>query len=277
MTAPDELTELASIDGHISLQQTACIPVTDDGLLRGDGAFEFVRCYLGRPFKLQEHLDRMERSCALLRLPFPHVQIREEIAALLQALGAKNRDLRIVLTRGGRRILLLYRFPPWEHAQLALIRDEPRLVIGGAKTLSYAGNMLAKRMATDRGFTDALLVRPNGHIMEAQQAAFFWADAAGNLCTPPLSEGILDSITRRVIMTRLSVEERPCHERDAFAASEAFLAGTSREVHPIARIEDRYFADVPGPLTRRAIDAYRAEVASELGLQRRQIDAAAAE
>ena len=130
----------------------ATIPLYDDGLLRGDGAFEYLRCYAGRPFTLVEHLDRMARTCATLRLQYPRELLEEEIAALLAWAGPVFTDLRIVLTRGGRRIVFLEPYLDWPPARLAFVSDAPRLVLAGAKSLSYAGNMVAKRVAEERGF-----------------------------------------------------------------------------------------------------------------------------
>lgn len=110
-----------------------------------------------------------------------------------------------------------------------------RLAAGGAagaKSLAYAGNILAWRIAEERGFREALLTTPDGRVLEVQQAALFWVTPQGDLCTPPLSEGILDSITRRVVMKHLDVGERVCHTGDALAAKEAFLAGSAREDTP---------------------------------------------
>jgi len=255
----------ASVDGVLCDARTATIPLYDDGLLRGDGAFEFIRCYAGRAFTLREHLDRMERTCASIRLPFPREQFEAEIAALLAWAGPVFMDLRLVLTRGGRRLAIL---EPWlskPAARLALITDTPRLLLAGTKSLSYAGNMLAKRMAEERGFEEALLVRPDDRIMEVQQAAFFWVTPEGDICTPPVDEGILDSITHQVVMRGLGVKERVCTTADALGAAEAFLAGSAREIHPVAQIEDRVF-DQPGPVTRQAREAYRREVEADLGL-----------
>jgi len=275
MTTPSGGDQLASIDGRICRAAEVSIPVLDDGLLRGDGVFEFVRCYLGRPFALRDHLDRMERSCALVRLDCPRRRLEDEVAALMDELGPLNRDLRLVLTRGGRRILLLQRYMDFGRAaRLALVTDRPRMILGGAKTLSYAGNMLAKRIAEERGLEEALLTRPDGRVMEVQQAAFFWADATGTLCTPPLSEGILDSITRRIVLARLPAEERLCTAADALAAGEAFLASTTREVQPVGVIEGRTFDLVPGPLTQSARAAYWDEIEEQLGVTAAQIAAA---
>ena len=256
----------ASIDGVLCDARTATIPMYDDGLLRGDGAFEFVRCYAGRPFTLVEHLDRLGRTCATLRLPYPREVLEKEIAALLAWAGPIFTDLRIVLTRGGRRIVFLEPYLDWPPTRLAFVTDAPRLVLAGAKSLSYAGNMLAMRTAAERGFVEALLTTPDGRVMEVQQAAFFWVTPQGDLCTPPLGEGILDSITRRIVMAHLAVSERVCRVADALAAREAFLAGTAREIQAVAIIEGRVFDDPPGPVTKRAQAAYRGEVERELGM-----------
>ena len=135
----------ASIDGVLCDAREATVPVYDDGLLRGDGAFEYVRCYAGRPFTLAEHLDRLERTCATLRLPCPRRGLEADVERLFAWAGPISTDLRIVLTRGGRRIVFLEPVMEWPPARLAFVTDAPRLVLSGAKSLSYAGNMLAMR------------------------------------------------------------------------------------------------------------------------------------
>src|SRR6187397_1380952 len=103
--------ELASVDGQISDTSEARIPAADDGLLRGDGVFEVVRLYEGRPFALGEHLDRLERSAAAIELAVERELVERELEALLAEFGEGNAQLRIVLTRGGRRILLTETLP----------------------------------------------------------------------------------------------------------------------------------------------------------------------
>ena len=102
--------ELACLDGSTAPAVKTTIPVTDEGFLRGDGAFEVVRVYDGQPFALEEHFDRMERSAANLRLPgpFPREAYKRDIPALLEARGGADFDgcLRLVLTREGRRMAI---------------------------------------------------------------------------------------------------------------------------------------------------------------------------
>ncbi len=260
----------AIVDGRLTTVGAATIPAADDGLLRGDGAFEVLRAYAGRPFALDEHLARLERTCATIRMRCDRVALEHDVAALVAARGDATFDVRIVLTRGGRRLVLAEPVPdPPAAVRLALVVDTARLVLGGAKTLSYAGNMLARRLAQERGFDEALLVTPEGRVLELQTASFFWIAAGGMLCTPPLSGEILDSITRRVLVRDLPVEERVCTRADLLTCREAFAASAAREVQPVGAIEERLFPDAPGPVTRAAQDAFWAAVEAETGFARR--------
>lgn len=262
----------ACVNGRLCDVAGATIPATDQGLLRGDGCFEFVRVFLGKPFLLFEHLERLERSCGVLHLSNPRKELDAEIAAVVDAMAAgdppgASYDLRILVTRSGSRLVLseplLASLGP---AALGLVTDAARPLLIGAKTLSYAANMLAARLARERGFDEALLVTPAGHILEVQTSAFFWVAHDGALCTPPLSEGILDSITRRLLMRHLRVEERVCAVEDALAAGEAFISGTGWEVRPVMRIEDRELGAVPGVATREALKVIWHEVETHTGL-----------
>ncbi len=268
---------LASVNGVITLSQDARVPAADDGLLRGDGAFEVVRCYLGHPFKWRRHLARLDHSCRALRLPYSRRSLERECRRLLETDAGASRDLRIVLTRGGTRLLLLERVRPLRPIRLGLVHDEPRLILDGVKSLSYAGNMLAMRLAAERGFDEALIVSSLNHVIEAQTAAFFWVTPEGTLCTPPLVEGILNSISRRIVLDRVPTVEQVCRLNDAMAATEAFLAGSGREVQPVAAIEERRFGGVPGPVTEGALDEFWREVEKDTGVSREAHEAFLAE
>jgi branched-chain amino acid aminotransferase len=261
--------ELASIDGRLVPALEAVVPATDEGFIRGDGAFEVIRVYGGRPFALVEHLDRLERSAGGLRLEggTPRAELEREIPELLDARGDEAFDgcLRVVLTRGGRRVLLTEPVPETPaRASLGLVTYAPTRVLDGIKSLSYGANMLASRLARERGFDEALLVTPHGRVLEAPTASIFWADAEQRLFTPPLGEHILASITRDRVMALVAAEERSTTPDDLAGATEAFLASTTREVQPVARVEDRELP-VEGERTREAADALRAHIESSLG------------
>ena len=193
--------ELACLDGAIAPAADTVISVLDDGFIRGDGVFEVIRVYDGRPFALADHLDRLERSAANLLLGdgIPREELEDESRAVLSARGGTAFDgcLRLVLTRGGRRLLLTEPLPPSpERPRLGFVTYAPTRVLDGIKSLSYAANMLASRQARARGFDEALMVTPHGRVLEAPTASIFWVDDDGTLCTPPLDDHILASITR---------------------------------------------------------------------------------
>ena len=104
---------LASLDGAVMLASEATIPATDEGLIRGDGVFEVIRLYDGRPFALDRHLARLERSATNLRLPLDLEAVRADTWRLLAqaGVGPDHELLRIMVTRGGRRLLLTEPMP----------------------------------------------------------------------------------------------------------------------------------------------------------------------
>ena len=146
---------------------------------------------------------------------------------------------------------------------MATVTYVPTRVLNGLKTLSYAANMLAGRLAKEQGADEALLVTPHGRVLEGPTWTFFWV-RGGRLHTPPLSDGILDSITRARLLEELDVTEAPCTLDDVRAAEEAFIASSVREVMPIAAVDDIALPQAPGPVTAAAHEAFRRRVAREL-------------
>jgi branched-chain amino acid aminotransferase len=257
--------ELASVDGRISPTPKATIALPDDGVYRGDGVFEVLRLYGGRPFALREHLDRLERSAAAVDLPVERALVEAELDALLVGFGTDDAQLRIVLTRGGRRILATERLPERGAAvRLATVTYAPSVILTGVKSLSYAANMQATRIAERRGAEEAVLVRPDGVVLEAPTSSIFWSSAEGVLRTPSRGVGILESITRAQIVSSLRVEEGEFQAEDMLAAPEAFLASTTREIQPVAAIDGRELV-APGPRTLEAEAAFRRSVEQALG------------
>ena len=260
--------ELGSLDGEIRPAADTFVPATDEGFLRGDGAFEVIRVYSGKPFALAGHLDRLERSAAGLRLEgVPRTELEAEVPELVRERGGEAFDglVRIVLTRGGRRLVLTEPLPPApERLRVGFVTFAPTHILDGIKSLSYAANMLATRLARERGFDEALLVTPHGRVLEAPTSSLFWVDERGELSTPPLDDHILASITRERVMRLVEVSERPVTREELLAAREAFIASTTREVQPVAAIEEREFAEV-GERTRQAAAELRDHIAAELG------------
>jgi branched-chain amino acid aminotransferase len=257
---------LASVDGVIGPAEQARIPVTDEGLTRGDGAFEVIRLYQGRPFALEDHLARLHRTCAGLRLPIDHDAVVSEVQALLQAAGPSDALLRLVLTRGGHRIGTIEALPEAKPtARVGTVTYAPNRVLDGLKTLSYAGNMLAGRLAREQGFEEALLVTPHGRVLEGPTWSFFWV-TGDRVLTPPLEDRILDSITRRYVIEVCDAEEAICTLDDVRAADEAFIASTLREIQPIAVVDDIELPSAPGPITEDARERLARRIEAQLAV-----------
>jgi branched-chain amino acid aminotransferase len=255
---------LAILDGVVMDAAQAAIPVTDEGLLRGDGVFEVVHLYEGHPFALDEHLDRLGRSAAAIRLPIDLDAVRSDVAAILAEAEPADGALRLLVTRGGRRIALvepLKKLP--DTISLATITYAPTRVLDGVKSLSYAANMLASRLAREAGADEALLVTPHGRVLEGPTTSFVYV-LGGRLCTPPLSDRILDSITRRVLFAVTDVEERVTTLDDLRAIDEAFLASSIREVHPVHAIDGAPIEGAPGPFTADVAERVREHIAGAL-------------
>ena len=199
--------ELASVDGEIAPTAQTAIPVCDDGLYRGDGVFEVIRLYSGCPFALAEHLDRLERSAAAIELPVDREAIDGEVAVLLEGRRGRRAAADTAHSRGAadpadrgapaaghnresRDGHLRPDCDP-DGRQVALLRSQ------------HAGDADRCRARAD----EAVLVRPDGIVLEAPTSSIFWVSAEGPLRTPALSTGILESITRSKVIRELHVEE----------------------------------------------------------------------
>jgi branched-chain amino acid aminotransferase len=244
----------------------AMIPVTDDGLIRGDGAFEVIRVYDGVPYGMDEHLARLDRSGRNLRLAVDAEAVRAEANRLLAHAGAgpDHQCLRVMITRGGRRIMLTEPLPESpDTARLMTVTYAPTRILDGIKSLSYAANMLASRLAREQGFDEALLVTPHGRVLEAPTSSIFWVSGE-QILTPPLEDHILASITRALVIEVAGATEQACTLEDLTGADEVFLASTTREVQPVAAVDDHAFSG-PRPVTERTAAAAVARIRAELG------------
>lgn len=262
------MDELASVDGELQRAVDAVIPVIDDGFLRGDGIFEVLRVYDGQPYALQQHLERLAASARNLHLSLPLAvdALEAQIERLLDARGGSDFDgcLRIVVTRGAHVVLLTEPTPQSPAlARVCFVTYAPTRVLDGIKSLSYAANMLAGRIAHERGFDEALLTTPHGRVLEAPTSSVFYVDGDGELCTPPLDDHILASITRQHVIDLTGAIERPLTTDGLLAAGEAFLASTTREVQPIVAVEERELA-APGERTRKAAELLRDHIRAAL-------------
>lgn len=270
------------IDGVEVPEAEAGVSIFDWGLQRGFGCFEVIRAYDGRPFRLGAHLARLARSAASLGLPVPpRASLEEWVRAVSRAGG--DCQVRVLLTGGGRdplvpvpgRTVVLWEPIPDMRSPLRLLPIEApwhpatdRSPFYAVKWLSYAPNMASTDIARREGYDEALLLSPDGLVLEGPTFSVAWV-AGGRLETPALSLGILPSITRAVVLAEaagrvgLEVAEGIFPLARLLEADEGLALSTVKEVVPIGAVGER---SLPiGEAGRRLGEAFRDIVAAEIG------------
>jgi len=275
---------LVTLDGEVLDPASARISVFDHGFLFGDSVYEVVRTRGGRPFLLEEHLARLGRSAALLYmdLPFAEGELRRNVVEAIAAAGNEESYVRLIVTRGvgelelhpgtcERPTLLLIvkpLVPPpqsfYERGiRLAIVgrrRMDPLSLSPTAKTGNYLNNVLAIIEARRRGADDAVMLNAEDHLTEGTTAnVFFVRD--GTVHTPALDSGILEGITRGLVIRMLGEENLPFEvglygADDLRSADEAFLTSTTRDVMPIHDVDGTPLGEAPGPISRRLADRF---------------------
>ena len=226
------------------------LPVTDSAVLRGDGVFEALRTKDGRPFALEEHLDRLERSATAMELPLAD---RDDLRRWVSEAAEPTGDalVRILMTRGddpaapGRTVVLSQPLPVVPDPFTVLPHSAPWHPAGrpwelaGVKTLSYAPNLAATRVAVQAGFGDALLISDDGTVLEGPTFCIGWL-IDGCFETPSLDLGILASITRAQaieLVEGLGVEviEGRFRIGRLGSATDVIAMSTVKQVTPVVR------------------------------------------
>ena len=240
------------LDGELTRLGEATIPAGDEGLIRGDGAFDAFPVRDGRPFARSAHLDRLERSCRALLLDCPRDLIEADIELLLGEAGPGYLVVRTILTRGGRRLSILE-----SHGDPDALSRPARML---PTTYEPSSCSTASRRCPTAPTCSPRVRRPppattrrcgatDGTVLEGPTCSVFWK-RDGGLRTPSLDLGILASITRRVVLESVTVEEGSFPLDDLLAADEAFLVSTARIAQPVAAIGERSLPVAPGPETR---------------------------
>ena len=233
----------------------------DDGLVRGDGIFEGLRMYGRRPRALEAHLERLARSGDGSGIPVDLELLRAEMAVFCEATVAPDCAVRLIITRGGQRIWREEPLPA-RRASVDLMpvahRVTPLLV--GVKTLSYAANMRAQRIAKDAGMDDALLYRADDRaVLEGPIWSLAWLEG-DTLVFPPLDVGVLDSITRRVVIDAVPTFEREMAVDGLAGADGAFVISSVQEIVPVRTILGIAEFDPAAARTTAVVNAVRAHI-----------------
>jgi branched-subunit amino acid aminotransferase/4-amino-4-deoxychorismate lyase len=230
------------------------IHVNDEAFMRGRGAFESLRVYGGEPFRLAEHLDRLDASCARLAVELPPRNTVEELVQLvLDAADETEAVLRVYATPGHGdgpvALAVVAELPPDLEALRATgiraitVEFRPADLIGGVKSTSYALNMMAVDEARARGAEDAVFVAGDGTVLEATTSNV-WSRRGRTLFTPAVDGRILAGVTRDVLLELGSaagyeVVEGAFTVSELAAADEAFASSSIREVMPIVALDGR--------------------------------------
>lgn len=276
----------ASVNGEIAPAGEAKISVLDNGFTFGDGVYETLRTYGGRPFHLDRHLARLRASAAMLAIDIPRddAALAADLDRLLERAANAESYIRVIVSRGvgeisyrfdrihGPTIVMAARaYEPFPDAQYrdgvpviisSVRRNSPRALDPAMKCCNLINNILAVREAQAKKAAEPLMLNERGDVAEGASANVFIV-AKGALVTPPLNDGILPGVTRELVLERaaeLGIEARQQSIRvpDLLAAEEAFITSTLKEVMPIASVDGRSIGNgKPGPVTRKLIEAYR--------------------
>jgi branched-chain amino acid aminotransferase len=252
------------------------ISLNDGAPARGQGAFETIAAYFGRPFLVSAHLERLRRAAKVLELPFPDEdEIGIAIAALVQANQlaslAKSR-IRLTLTSPADGSLSWFieagaaRASPTRARVVTIphVRNE-RSAVAGLKTINYGENVVAMRLAREAGADEALFGNTRDELCEGTWSnVFLYRDGA--FLTPPLSSGCLPGVTRALVLELgrslgLEMHEVDLPLTDLAGVESAFLTSSLRELQTISHLDGRALSE-PAALSPLR-EAFAAFVARE--------------
>ncbi|MBL8307670.1 MAG: D-amino acid aminotransferase [Rubrivivax sp.] len=280
---------LVFLNGEVLPISRAKVSVLDRGFIFGDGVYDVVPVYGKRLFRFDEHIARLNRSLAKLRIASPATRdewlarCRQLVAATAEATGAEDQVVYIQVTRGVAprdhvmpssitpTVFMMANpmkpaTPEQRHAGVACTTARDfRWERGDIKSTSLLGNVLARQMSADHGAMETIMFR-DGYLTEAA-ASNVWIVHEGALLGPPKSEHVLEGI--RVELLRELCEEvgiaynlRPIPEADVLAADEVLLSSATKEILPVTKIDGEpvghgALRGKPGPVYARLHEAYQ--------------------
>ncbi len=288
------------LNGEFVPAENARVSIYDHGFLYGDGAFEGIRAYDGRAFKLAEHVGRLYNSLKALwiDLPYGREQFIANIEKLLEMNQVTDGYIRVTVSRGvslgldpknittqptvvvSTDRLALYPRSAYETGldvvTVATRVANPQVMEPRIKSLGkYLCNIQAKIEANQVGAGEGLMLTEDGYVAECTGDNVFFV-TNGAVTTPPSFLGILEGITRQVVIdllrqTGVQVQEKVFTRFDLYTCDEAFLTGTAAEVIPMVKLDDRPIGDgKPGPISNKLIEQFRKYVASQSSADTRE-------
>lgn len=280
-----------NVDGQLGTEEDKLLSPLDQGFLFGASVYETLRTYDGAPFLLRRHLRRLRESAEALDIRFELSDegLSKRVYETLEAASNDESSIRIVVSAGVGAVdyrvgsarvptivVIVRPLPSYpeslyrEGASAAFVdimRAAPGNLDPRVKSSSLVNNLKALRKAQEKDAYEALMKNPKGEVCEGSMSNVF-AVTNGIVRTPPLSAGILEGITRELLIeiakeAGIDLREETLLPGDLMDADEVFITASARQVVPIVRIDDRTIGQgIPGPVTKRLIDLYRGKVQS---------------
>jgi D-alanine transaminase len=274
--------QIVYLNGEFMALADAKIPVLDRGFIYGDGVYEVVPVYARKPFRMAEHLARLEHSLSGIRLPNPHTQAEWQgiIRALMERQPHDDQSVYLQVTRGVARRdhafptgvaptvflmsnpLVLPSREQVEQGVAVVTAEDNRWRRCDLKTTSLLGNVLMRQLAADAGAVETMMFR-DGFLTEASASNVLTVQK-GTVIAPPKDNLILPGITYDAALAfcrdaGVPFEIRPVTREETLAADELWLSSSTKEVLAITRVDGRPFAGgVPGPVFGRVYAAFQA-------------------
>ncbi len=269
------------LNGELTPLSEARIPVLDRGFIFGDGVYEVIPVYAGKPFRAAQHLARLARSLDAIGIPNPHDegQWTALIARVMQANPMSDQMIYIQVTRGVAKRMHAFpkevtptvfimtnpmSLPPaaaTERGVACVTMEDKRWLHCQIKSTSLLGNVLAAQNAAEHGVTEAIQFR-DGMLTEAS-ASNVWVVKNGVVAAPPKDNLILEGIRYGLIEElcarfEIPLVSRPVTRDEVFAADEVLLSSASKEILPVVTIDGQTIGKgVPGPVFQRLYTAYQ--------------------
>jgi len=269
------------LNGELTPLSEARIPVLDRGFIFGDGVYEVIPVYAGKPFRAAQHLARLSRSLDAIGIPNPHDegQWMALIGGVMQANPMPDQMIYIQVTRGVAKRMHAFpkevtptvfimtnpmSLPPaaaTERGVACVTMEDKRWLHCQIKSTSLLGNVLAAQNAAEHGVTEAIQFR-DGMLTEAS-ASNVWVVKNGVVAAPPKDNLILEGIRYGLIEElcarfEIPLVARPITRDEVFAADEVLLSSASKEILPVVTIDGKTIGKgVPGPVFQRLYAAYQ--------------------
>ena len=243
----DRANKVMKIYFNNSLRDDLSLPATGGGWLLGDGAFESLRTYSGKPYALERHLDRLEQTLSELQINAPsRAQLIQGVEETIAANPASPFGrLRITVLGDGNWLVTHMDYKPearFIKLCLSPIKRYSLDLTSGMKTISYQASAVALRQAASKGFDDAIFINERGEVMESALANLLWLKD-GQWFTPELSSGCLPGVIRSLLVENFGVIQAPLLVEELENVDGLALSSSVREIVGVQAFESHLYSN----------------------------------